>query len=55
LLVDFVSFLIISLVCGAVNEAVLVVEVLELFKIDVWLFTPAGLRLAANTGFRVQK
>lgn len=53
LLVDFVSFPIISFVCSARKETVLVVGALELFKIDIRLLTSLGLHLAANTGLRV--
>ena len=55
LFVNFVSFFIISFVCSAGKEAVLVVGVLELFRIDVRLFTSSGLRLTADTGFESQK
>ena len=53
LLVDFVSFLIISFVCSAGKEAVLDVGALKLFRIDIRLFTSPGLRLAVNAGLRV--
>jgi hypothetical protein len=39
---NFVGFFFVSFECSAGKEAVLVVGLLELFRIDVWLFTAPG-------------
>jgi hypothetical protein len=49
LLIDLVGFFIISLVRGACKQAVLVIGVLELVRINVWFFPTPGLSLAAST------
>jgi hypothetical protein len=48
LLVNLVGFLVISFVRSACKEAVLIIGVLKLFRIDVWFFTTSGLSLAAS-------
>jgi hypothetical protein len=45
LLVNLIGFLVISLVCCSGKEAVLIVGVLKLVRIDVWFFATPGLRL----------
>jgi hypothetical protein len=44
-LIDLVGFLVISFVCCSGKEAILIVGVLKLVRIDVWFFATSGLRL----------
>lgn len=48
LLINLIRFLVISLVSGACKQAVLVIRILELVRIDVWFFSTPGLSLAAS-------
>jgi hypothetical protein len=50
ILVNLVGFLVISLVRGACKQAVLIIGVLKLLRIDVWFFAAPGLGLAAFIG-----
>lgn len=53
MLVNLVGFLVISLVRGACKQAVLIIGVLELFRIDVRFFATPGLGLAAFIELRL--
>ena len=47
-LINLIGFLVISLVRSARKQAVLVIGILELVRIDVWFFPTSGLGLAVS-------
>jgi hypothetical protein len=47
MLIDLIGFFVISLVRGACKQAVLIIWILKLLRIDVWLFPTPSLGLAA--------